>query len=260
MGLQDLNNLQMRFSNKDLERFSKQIILKKIGVAGQKKIYNSKVLIIGAGGLGCPLALYLSSSGVGTIGIVDHDKIELSNLNRQIIYKSKDIGKFKVDVVKKTIKDINKNIKVIIYKKKILTNNIENIIKKFDIICDGTDSFKTRYLINDNCLKQKKILISAAISKFDGQIFNFNFKKKTPCFRCFMPEIPYENNDCQTDGIISTLAGIAGTLQANEVIKTILKIKSDLSGKVLVFNALSTDFRKIKLLQNINCIKECTKK
>ena len=250
----------MKISKKNLEKFSKQIILKKIGIVGQKRIFMSKVLIIGAGGLGCPLALYLANSGVRNIGIADYDKIELSNLNRQIIYKPKDIGKLKANIIKREIKNIDKNIKVTIYKNKISKNNVNNIIKKFDIICDGTDNYQTRYLINDACLKYKKKLISAAIGKFDGQIFSFDFKNKVPCFRCFMPEIPNENNNCQTDGVLSTLAGMAGTIQANEVIKSILKVQNKLASKVLVFNALTLDFRKIKLIKNNNCIRECTKR
>ncbi len=249
----------MKVSKQDFKRFSKQIILKNIGIAGQKKIFNSKVLVVGAGGLGCPLILYLANSGVGTIGIIDDDKVDLSNLNRQILFSLQDIGKFKVYQAKKIIKKINKKIKVKIFKNKINKKNIKNIFKDFEIICDGSDNFETRYLINDHCLKYKKILISAAISKFDGQIFNFNFKKKIPCFRCFMPETPNLDNNCETDGIVSTLAGIAGTLQANEVIKTILNTKNDLIGKVLVFNSITSNFRKIKLTKNSDCIEECIK-
>ncbi len=250
----------MKFSNKDIGRFTRQIILKKIGISGQKKIFLSKVLIIGAGGLGCPLALYLANSGVGHIGVVDHDRVELSNLHRQIIFTPKDIGKFKVDIIKKTLQKINKKIKITTFKKKINEKNIKNIIKKFDIICDGTDNFKTRYLINDSCLKSKKVLISAAINKFDGQIFHFDFKNKIPCFRCFMTELPQKEINCETDGIMSTLAGIAGTLQANEVIKSILKIKNKLHGKILIFNSLNLNFRIVRLTKNINCINKCYKK
>ncbi len=250
----------MKISTKDFKRFSKQIVLKKVGIIGQKKILSSRILVVGAGGLGCPLLLYLANTGVGNIGIVDYDKVEMSNLNRQILFTSKDVGKYKVTQALRVIKKINKNIKVSIFKQKISEKNISDIISKFDIICDGTDDFKTRYLINDYCLKQKKILISAAISKFDGHIFNFNFKKKTPCFRCFMPEIPRAENNCESEGIMSTLAGMAGTLQANEVINTIINPKNDLTGKMIVFNALTSNFRKIRLSRNSNCIKECTKR
>ncbi len=247
----------MKITNEDLKRFSKQIILKNIGIAGQKKIFSAKVVVVGVGGLGCPLITYLANSGVGNIGIVDHDKVDITNLNRQILFNSRDIGKFKVDRAQKAIRDINKKIKIFSYKKKINKENIKKILDKFDIVCDGTDNFKTRYIINDYCLKNKKILISAAINKFDGQIFKFNFKKKTPCFRCFMPELPDIERGCDTEGIVSTLAGMAGTIQANEVIKAILNTKDELLGKMIIFNSLKADFRKVKLTRNPDCIKEC---
>ena len=237
----------------DYQKYYKQIILKKIGIIGQEKIINSKVLVIGAGGLGCPLILYLAYSGVGNIGIVDNDIIEISNLSRQILFTKKDIGKKKVVVAKKIIKNINKKIKVYIYKNKIDKNNINLICKNYPIICDGTDNFKTRYLINDYCVKNKKILISAAINKFDGQLFNFDFRNKSACFRCFMPQIPNDEVNCQTDGIITTLAGMAGSLQANEVIKSILNIKNKKKGNVMIFNSLNSDFRTVKLLKNPDC-------
>ena len=237
----------------DYQKYYKQLILKKIGIIGQKKIINSKVLVIGAGGLGCPLILYLTYSGVGNIGVVDHDIVEISNLSRQILFTKKDIGKKKVIVAKKAIKNIDNKITVNIYKKKIDKKNINQIAKNYPIICDGTDNFKTRYLINDYCIKNKKILISAAINKFDGQLFNFDFRNKSACFRCFMPQLPTDEVNCQTDGIMTTLAGMAGSLQANEVIKSILNIKNRKKGNVMIFNSLNSDFRVVKLLKNPDC-------
>jgi molybdopterin-synthase adenylyltransferase len=247
----------MQINEKNFERYSRQIILKKIGISGQKKIASAKVLIVGAGGLGCPTIIYLANAGVGNIGIIDHDKIALSNLNRQILFKTSDIGKYKVDIATKFVKQINNKIKVLKYKTKLNKRNISTIFKKYQIICDGTDNFETRYLINDYSLKYKKILISAAISKFEGHIFNFNFKKKIPCYRCFMPELPNYENNCETEGIFPTLAGIAGTLQANEVVKTILNFKNILHRKLLVFNSMTSETRKIKFSKNLNCTKEC---
>ena len=237
----------------DYQKYYKQLILKKIGIIGQKKIINSKVLVIGAGGLGCPLILYLAYSGVGNIGVVDHDIVEISNLSRQILFTKRDIGKKKVIVAKKVIKNIDNKITVNIYKNKINKKNIDQIAKNYSIICDGTDNFKTRYLINDYCIKNKKILISAAINKFDGQLFNFDFRNKSACFRCFMPQIPTDEVSCQTDGIMTTLAGMAGSLQANEVIKSILNIKNRKKGNVMIFNSLNSDFRVVKLLKNPDC-------
>ena len=250
----------MKITNSELLRYSKQIILKKIGIVGQKKISSARVLVVGVGGLGCPLALYLANTGIGKVGLVDDDKVELSNLNRQIIFNNADVGKFKVVQAKRTLKKINKKIKVITYKNRLSKKNIEKILKNFDIICDCSDNFTTRYLLNDYSLKNKKILISAAISKFEAHIFNFNFKKKIPCYRCFMPEIPDLDNKCDAEGILPTVAGIAGTLQANEVIKSIIDNKSELNGKMIVLNTLNLNFRKIKLTKNSNCIKYCKQK
>lgn len=247
----------MNITDEHYKRFEKQIILKKIGISGQKKIFSSSILVVGVGGLGCPLITYLAASGVGKIGLVDFDKVELSNLNRQTLFSIGDIGKFKVEQAKKKIKKINNKVKIITFKKKLTSKNIKNIFNKFDIVCDGTDNFKTRYLINDYCRKNKKILISAAISKFDGHLIKFNFKKKGPCYRCFMPEIPDLENNCQTDGIFSPLAGIMGSLQANEVLKSILNSKNDLNNQILIFDALKTEFRKSKITINRKCINKC---
>ncbi len=249
----------MVLSLNDFKRFEKQIILKKIGIAGQKKISKAKVLIIGIGGLGCPLLTYLASSGVSNIGIVDHDKIELSNLNRQVLFSSSDLGKYKVYQAKNKIKKINKKIKIKTYKEKLIKKNINSIIKSYDIICDGSDNFKTRYLINDYCKKNKKILISAAIHKFDGHLFKFNFKKKIPCFRCFMPQEPLREINCDTDGIFSPVAGIMGSLQANEVLKTILDLKDDLNKNILIFDSLKMTLRKAKIKINSSCLNSCKK-
>ena len=247
----------MQINSSQFKRFEKQIILKKVGLAGQKKIFSANVLVIGLGGLGCPLLTYIASSGVGRIGIVDFDKVEISNLNRQTLFNPSDIGKFKVNQAKKAINKINKKINVIPFKKKLTSKNIKKIFSSFDIICDGTDNYNTRYLINDFCLKNKKILISSAISKFDGQLMKFNFKKKGPCYRCFIPSLPDYENNCETEGIFSPVAGIMGSLQANEVLKCILNSKNDLTNHVLIFDSLKTEFRKSKISINPKCINKC---
>jgi len=247
----------MRISNKEYEKFSKQIILKKFGIVGQKKIKSSKILVIGMGGLGCPLSIYLASLGVGTIGIVDNDKVELSNLNRQIIYDIKDIGKYKVNIARKKIKKINNKSKIKSYRIRLGKSNIEKLIKKYDIICDGTDNFETRFLINDQSLKQKKVLISAAVSGFEGHIFKFDFRRKTPCYRCFMPEDPGKHNNCDSLGVTPTITGIIGTLQANEVLNSILNFKSNMEKKLIVFNSIKMSLRKVNLSRNNNCKNKC---
>lgn len=249
----------MELTFNDFKTFEKQIILKKIGISGQKKIKNSKVLIIGMGGLGCPLLTYLASAGVGNLGIIDHDKVEFSNLNRQTLFNLSDIGKFKVVQAKKKIDKIFKAIKVKKFTAKIEKKNIRKILKSYEIICDGTDNFDTRYLINDECKKNKKILISAAINKFDGQVLKFNFKKKGSCLRCFMPEKPEQENNCGSEGIFSPVAGILGSLQANEVLKTILNLKDDLNNNILLFNALKSSLRKTKINSNPSCLNKCQK-
>ena len=247
----------MAIKFKEFKRFEKQIILKKVGIAGQVKIKKAKVLIIGIGGLGCPLLTYLASSGISNIGIVDHDKVELGNLNRQILFNTSDLGKYKVVQAKSKVIKIYKKIKIKTFKKKISTKNINSILKDYNIICDGTDNFETRYLINDYCKSKKKILISGAISKFDGHLFKFDFKKKIPCFRCFMPELPIRENNCETEGIFSPVAGILGSLQANEVLKTVLDLKDDLNNNFLVFNSLKMTLRRVKINKNPKCLNKC---
>ena len=239
-----------------IERYSRQIILKNIGTVGQKKINNAKVLIVGAGGLGCPIADYLSRAGIGTIGIADFDKIRLSNIHRQNLYNSKDIGKYKVDVIKKKIKLINFFIKIKTYKKKISNKNLENIIKNFEIIVDGSDNFKTKFILNKFSIKHKKVLIIGAISKFDGHVFTFDFKdKQIPCLKCFYQSEPADEIlNCETEGIIGPVAGTIGNIQANEVLKKILKIGNDLKKNILIVNLLTLSFRKVRYKKNKNCL------
>ena len=243
--------------NKSLiERFSRQIILKHVGIIGQKKILSSKVLIVGAGGLGCPAAEFLSRAGIGTIGIVDDDKVSLSNIHRQSLYQTPDINSLKVKIVKDKIKLINSNTKVKIYKFRLNSNNLRKIITNYDYIVDGSDNFKTKFLLNDFCLKFKKFLVTGAISKFDGHIFTFDFKnKKTPCLRCFFQELEASNNllDCESEGILGTVAGIVGTIQANEVLKKILNIGKNLNGYILILDLLSLNFRKVKIKKRKKC-------
>ena len=208
-------------NKKLIERYSRQIVLKNVGAIGQKEILKAKVLIIGAGGLGCPVADYLSRAGVGTIGIVDFDKVNLSNIHRQSLYETRDVNKFKVDILKKKIKLINPLIKVKAFKKKITDTNSKKIIKNFDIVIDGSDNFKTKFLLNKYSIKYKKTLIVGAISKFDGHVFTFDFKnKKTPCLKCFYQHEPSDEIlNCETEGILGPVAGIIGNIQANEVLK-----------------------------------------
>ena len=249
--------MKSQLNKKIIERFSRQIVLKDIGILGQKKILSSKVLIIGAGGLGSPVAEFLSRAGIGSLGIVDDDKVSLSNLHRQSLYNTSDIGKLKVKIAKDKINKINPNTKVTIYKIRLNNFNFKKIINNYDYIVDGSDNFMTKFLLNDFCLKFKKILVTGAISKFDGHIFTFNFNdKKIPCLRCFFQESNISDNllNCESEGILGTVAGIVGTIQANEVLKKILNIGVGLDGYIFILDLLNLNFRKVKLKKRKYCI------
>ena len=246
----------MKFTKKQIDRYSRQIILKKIGVVGQKKLLKSNVLIVGAGGLGSPISIYLAALGIGKIGIIDKDSVEISNLSRQIIFSTNDLKKNKSSVAINKLRKINPDIKLHSFNKRLTKKNINQIAKNFDLIVDGSDNFRTRFLINDYCLKNRKILVSGAISKFDGQVYTFNFsKKKSPCLRCFIPKIPSDPDvdNCEYEGILGPLAGIIGTIQANEVVKEILEIGDTLCGYILIIDALKLTFRKVKLNKRSDC-------
>ena len=248
--------MKKKLQDKLLERYSRQIVLKDVGITGQKKIINSKVLVVGAGGLGCPIVDYLSRAGVGYIGIADYDKIHLSNIHRQSIFTTKDIGKFKVQVTKRKVNFINPFVEVKIFNKKIEEKNIKKIIKKFDIVVDGSDNFKTKFLLNKYSLKYRKYLIVGAISKFDGHVFTFNFKKKKePCLKCFYQNEPAEEIlNCEQEGILGPIAGIVGNIQASEVLKKILNIDTNNSGSLLIINLLKMSFRKVFFKKKKDCI------
>ena len=239
-----------------LERYSRQIILKNIGIIGQKKIINSKVLIVGVGGLGCPIADLLTRSGIGLIGVIDFDKVSLSNIHRQTLYSTKDIGKFKVNVIKKKLNLINKEVKVKIYNKKADEKNLKNILNKYDVIVDGSDNFKTKFLLNKLSLKFKKKLIVGAISKFDGHIFSFDFnKKKIPCLKCFYQTEPSDQFlNCESEGILGSTANIVGGIQANEVLKIILGIGKNLKSNIFILDFLNLNFRKVLFKKRKNCV------
>ena len=243
-------------NKKLIQRYSRQIILKNVGPIGQKKIINSKVLVVGAGGLGCPVIDYLSRAGVGNIGIVDHDKVNISNIHRQSLYNSKDIGEFKVNVAKKKVKLINPQIKIKTFKVRIDNKNIEKIFKNYDFIVDGSDNFKTKFLLNKYCLNHKKILIVGAISKMDGHIFTFDYKNKNnPCLKCFYQTEPSDEIlNCEYEGILGPVAGIVGNIQAIEVLKKILKIGDKSDKKILILDLSKLDFRRVEFKKKTGCI------
>ena len=248
--------MSKNLKKKEIEKFSRQIILKNIGPIGQKKILTSKVLIIGIGGLGCPVAEFLTRSGIGTLGIVDHDTVSLSNIHRQSLYDEKDINQLKVKIVKNKLSKINSKTKINTFNFKLNKTKFEKIIKNYDYIVDGTDNFESKFLISDLSLKYKKFLVTGAISKFDGHIFTFNFSnKKNPCLRCFYQQETISDDilNCEYEGILGTVAGIVGTLQANEVLKKILSIGKNLNGFILILDLLNLSFRKAKINKRNKC-------
>jgi len=248
--------MSSKLSKNQLEKYSRQIILKNIGVLGQKKILNSRVLIIGMGGLGCPVAEFLTRSGVGFLGIVDHDLVDLSNIHRQTLYDEKDIGISKVKAAKKKLANINSKTKIDIYNFKLDKKKFIKILKNYDYIVDGTDNFETKFLINDISLEYKKFLVTGAISKFDGHIFTFNFNdKKNPCLRCFYQEKTISDDilNCEYEGILGTIAGIIGAIQANEILKKILNVGKNLNGFILILDLLNLNFRKVKFNKRKKC-------
>jgi molybdopterin/thiamine biosynthesis adenylyltransferase len=246
----------MSFSNEQLERYSRHIILKEVGIKGQKKLLNSKVLIIGTGGLGAPAAMYLAAAGVGTIGLVDFDSVELSNLQRQIIHLTKDVGKPKVISGKETINEMNPDVDVVTYQEWISSTNISDIIKDrdYDFIIDGTDNFPAKFLINDACVLLEKPFSHAGIIRFQGQTLTY-VPKHGPCYRCIFhnPPPPDAVPTCKQAGVLGVMGGIIGTIQATEAIKYVLDLGDLLNGHLLTYDSLKMEFRKIKLPVNKKC-------
>ena len=236
-------------SKSQIERFSRQLVLKNIGPKGQKKILSSKILIVGIGGLGCPAAENLARAGVGTIGLIDNDVVNLSNIHRQSLFNSKDVKKYKVSVAAKKLKEINPQTKIKIYKSRLEEKNIKNIIKNYELVIDGSDNFKTKFLINDYCIKFKKKLITGAISKFDGHVFTFDFKDKTTAsLKNFYQEKNISDDilNCEFGGVLGTTASLIGTIQANEALKMIVEIGQNLKNQILIIDLLNLNFRKVK--------------
>lgn len=244
----------MELREDQIERYSRQIILPHVGGEGQEKLLNARVLIIGAGGLGSPCALYLASAGVGKIGIVDSDRVELNNLQRQILHSIKDVGRPKVESAKDRLLGMNEDVEIVPYNIRLNSENILDIIKNYDGVVDGSDNFPTRYLVNDACVLSGKQLFHGGILRFDGQAITIS-PGKSACYRCLFPEPPPPGliPNCQEAGILGAVAGIIGTIQANEVLKYILEIEGLLEGKLLIFNALDSSFRQVKVPQDPKC-------
>lgn len=230
----------------DILRYGKPMLLPEVGDAGQLKLKNAKVLVIGAGGLGCPVLQYLATSGIGTLGIVDFDKVELHNLHRQILYSEDAVGKAKVAVAKSTLEQLNPNCNYTQFEEKLTSENAENLLSQFDVIVDGCDNFSTRYLVNDTCVKLGKPLVYGSILKFEGQIAVFNHKGSKNLRHLFpLPPNPEDVPNCSLNGVLGTLPGIIGTMMAQETIKLIMDLPT-LQNELVLFNTLDWQFNKLK--------------
>jgi sulfur-carrier protein adenylyltransferase/sulfurtransferase len=245
----------MVLSNDEIRRYSRHLILPEVGLAGQKKICSTSVLCIGAGGLGSPIAMYLAAAGIGKIGLVDFDTVDFSNLQRQIIHGTEDVGRPKTDSAKETINSINPNVEVVIHKTRISSENALEIIAPYDVVVDGTDNFPTRYLTNDACVLLKKANAYGSIFRFEGQASVFAPHLGGPCYRCLYPEPPPPGMvpSCAEGGVLGVLPGIIGCIQATEILKLALGKGSSLIGRLLLFNALDMKFRELKLRRDPQC-------
>ena len=241
--------------SKILERYSRNILLREIGGMGQKRLLASKVLVIGAGGLGNPAMMYLTASGVGKIGIVDYDKVSLSNLQRQVLFDVKDIGKLKVEVAKVHLNLLNPNTRITTYPKELSVNNVEEIIDDYDLVLDGSDNFSTRYIVNNYCFQQKIPLLFGAISQWDGQVSLYDPNNHSACFECLFPQ---QDNfeigaSCSENGVLGPLVGVIGALMAAEAIKFVARVGNTLTNEIILYEALSGQMRRYKTSLRSDC-------
>jgi adenylyltransferase/sulfurtransferase len=248
----------MSLSDEELERYARHLVLREIGGPGQAKLAAARVLVVGAGGLGSPVILYLAAAGIGTIGIVDFDHVALSNLQRQIAHRSADIGRPKAASAADTARAINPNVQVDPHPARLNAGNALDLIGRYDIVADGSDNFATRFLINDACFFAGKTLVSAAVTEFDGQLATFKAHDRSgsyPCYRCLFPEAPPPGTapSCSETGVLGAAAGVMGTLQALEVLKEILGIGESLAGKLVIYEALATRFRNVRVKPDPAC-------
>ncbi len=247
----------MEFTYEQLQRYARHIVLREVGGVGQEKLLSGKVLVIGAGGLGAPLLLYLAAAGVGTLGVADHDLVELSNLQRQVIHTTQNIGLPKVESAAMAVSAVNPDVKFHPHHLKVTSNNILALIEEYDIIADGSDNFETRFLVNAACHLARKTLVSGAILRFEGQVSTFksHMGKNYPCYRCLYQSPPPANlvPSCAEGGVIGTLAGTVGSIKGTEVLKEIMGVGTSMAGNLILYNALETEFRKISLKRDTDC-------
>ncbi|MGI6284761.1 molybdopterin-synthase adenylyltransferase MoeB [Neomoorella humiferrea] len=244
----------MTLTNQEIERYSRQIIIKNIGGRGQERLKRGKVLIVGAGGLGSPAAYYLAAAGVGTIGIVDSDVVDISNLQRQILHSTERLGRPKVESARETLLALNPNLTINTYHLRLGKDNILDLIRDYDVIVDGVDNFPTRYLLNDACVMTGKTMVEGGVLQWDGLVMTIK-PGQGPCYRCIFPDPPPPGAvpSCQEAGVIGTVPGLIGAIQATEVIKILLGVGDTLTGRLLIYNALEMRFREVKAERNSNC-------
>lgn len=245
----------MHLTEEQIYRYSRHILLPEVGGVGQEKLLKSKVFCVGVGGLGSPIALYLVAAGVGTLGIADCDTVDISNLQRQVLHYTEDIGKPKTESARDKLEKLNPDVNIVLHNGLITKDNIREIIRDFDIVVDGSDNFPTRYLVNDACYFEKKTLVSGAIFQFEGQVAVFKPHTGGPCYRCLYPELPPQGlvPSCQEVGILGAAAGAIGTMQALETLKQILSIGEPLTDRLLVFNALQMSFNTVNTKKDPGC-------
>ena len=245
----------MDFTEAQIHRYARHILLQEVGGIGQEKLLNAKVLVVGAGGLGSPVILYLAAAGVGTIGVVDSDIVELSNLQRQIAHTTDRIGTSKVVSAGHAVAALNPEVRVIEHQGRLAADNVMALIADYDVIADGSDNFPTRFLVNDACFFSKKTLVSAAVLRFDGQLATFKPHAGGPCYRCLYSEPPPPGQipNCDEAGVLGAVAGVLGTLQATEVLKEILGVGEGMAGRLLVYDALTAIMRQVKIKPDPAC-------
>jgi adenylyltransferase/sulfurtransferase len=247
--------MDLDFSEDEIQRYSRHILLREVGGTGQARLKASRVLVVGAGGLGSPLVLYLAAAGIGTIGIVDDDAVELSNLQRQIAHTVASLGTPKVTSAAAAARAINPEVTIEAHHLRLTADNALDLIGRYDLVCDGTDNFATRFLVADACVLARRTLVSGAVLRFDGQLSVFKPHEGGPCYRCLYPEPPPPGlvPSCSEAGVLGAVTGVVGALQATEVLKEIMGIGESLSGRLLVWDALATRFRTVKLPRDPDC-------
>ncbi|NKB42803.1 MAG: molybdopterin-synthase adenylyltransferase MoeB [Alphaproteobacteria bacterium] len=245
----------MTLSEEQIERYARHIHLKEVGTEGQEKLLAAKVLVIGAGGLGSPLIQYLTAAGVGTIGVVDDDTVDMSNLQRQVLHTTAHVGSAKVDSAMDGARAINPGVDIVPHRERLTSDNARDLIHDYDVVADGSDNFETRFLINDACFFEKKTLVSAAVLRFDGQLSTYRPHTGSPCYRCLYPEPPPPDDvwTCEQAGILGAVAGVMGSLQATEVLKEIMGIGEGMAGRLLIYDALDLSTRMVKVKPDPGC-------